>query len=317
MHRLVVLVVILGVVAPLQGQEPPPPANPSSAPPGAPGGEKLAKEIGMLLDRLSLALAKKQQDEIRRIFAESGEWVDDTGRVFVGLEEINRVNAELVASFPGLTLAYRPELTRSLGATVAIVDGVRSTSRGDPPEVETGRFTALFAREGETWKLVSLREFADAAAAPPGEKLAALDWMIGEWVDESSDSEIRLSCRRSDDGAYLLRDFTVLVAGKVKVQSTQRLAWDPILRQIRSWNFDSDGGFGEGLWIKDGDRWIVRTSSVLADGRTASAVHVLTPQGKDKVQWQSSVRIVGDALEPDLEAVMVRRPPKADARGAE
>ena len=29
---------------------------------------------------------------------------------------------------------------------------------------------------------------------------------------------------------------------------TQRIGWDPAAKQIRSWEFDSEGGFGEGTW---------------------------------------------------------------------
>ena len=34
---------------------------------------------------------------------------------------------------------------------------------------------------------------------------------------------------------------------------TQRIGWDPVADHIRSWEFDSEGGFGEGKWGGDGE----------------------------------------------------------------
>ena len=38
--------------------------------------------------------------------------------------------------------------------------------------------------------------------------------MLGEWVDEGPDSHVRVSCRWSEDGNFLIRIFTVKVQGK-------------------------------------------------------------------------------------------------------
>lgn len=275
--------------------------------------ERLAT-VDKVLTNLAKTLAAEKVAGIEGILHPTAEWVDDTGRVFVGLEEIRRALVELAGAYPGLQVEFRTELARPLGDDLLVADGVRRSGTRTEPLAASGRFTATFTKDSQgDWRLLSLREFTDAATVAPGEQLKALDWMIGEWIDEGPDSKIRLSCRRSEDGMYLLRDFTVSSSEKILVRSSQRIAWDPLEKRIRSWNFDSDGGFGDGLWTQDGNRWIVRTTSTLTDGRTASAVHVLTPDGKDRVRWQSSLRIVGDTLEPDLEAVMVRAPPKAEA----
>ena len=50
---------------------------------------------------------------------------------------------------------------------------------------------------------------------------------------------------------------------------------DSRAEQIKSWEFDSEGGNGEGLgWF--GNRWVVKATGVLQDGRTATATHVIT-----------------------------------------
>ena len=56
----------------------------------------------------------------------------------------------------------------------------------------------------------------------------------------------------------------------------QRIGWDPLTKQIKSWVFDSEGGYGDALWTRKGNQWVIKSTGVLPDGRTASATHVLT-----------------------------------------
>ena len=60
------------------------------------------------------------------------------------------------------------------------------------------------------------------------------------------------------------------------LEGTQVIGWDPAAGTIRSWMFDSDGGFGEGIWSKKDNSWIVKFSQVLPDGRKASATNIYT-----------------------------------------
>jgi len=59
----------------------------------------------------------------------------------------------------------------------------------------------------------------------------------------------------ADDKRFILSDFTVQVGGNPAMTGSQRIGWDPLRKQIRSWVFDSQGGFAEGLWAREGNRW--------------------------------------------------------------
>src|SRR5262249_30308071 len=99
--------------------------------------------------------------------------------------------------------------------------------------------------------------------------------------------------------------------GKPVMHGSQRIGWDPLTRQIKSWVFDSEGGHGEGLWSRDGDRWVVKATGVRADGKVVSTTNIITYVNKDKALWASVDRgLGGDAL-PDVEEfALVRKPPK-------
>ena len=134
--------------------------------------------------------------------------------------------------------------------------------------------------------------------------------MIGEWVDQGPDSHVRVNCRWSEDGNFLLRTFTVKVAGKTAMTVHQRVGWDPLAKHFRSWEFDSEGGYGEGRWSRDGDRWVVKHTGVRPEGLTASSTNIVVRQRPDLVRWTSTDRVFGDQLMPEQEDyVMVRVPP--------
>ena len=134
--------------------------------------------------------------------------------------------------------------------------------------------------------------------------------MIGEWVDKGPDSEVRVNCRWSEDGNFLIRSFTVKQQGKPVMTVTQRIGWDPLARRIRSWEFDSEGGFGEGTWSRDGERWVDQ-----ALGRPARGGRRLVDQRHGQGTLRPGAMVVdrpGPRREslPGAEAyVLVRVPP--------
>ena len=91
---------------------------------------------------------------------------------------------------------------------------------------------------------------------------------------------------------------------------TQRIGWDPLTKQIKSWVFDSEGGYGDGALDPQGQQWMIKSTGVLTDGRIATATHTLDPVGPNTARWHSTERTVGGQVIPEpSEYVMVRRPP--------
>jgi hypothetical protein len=118
-----------------------------------------------------------------------------------------------------------------------------------------------------------------------------------------------INCHWDDGGNFLLIDFTVAVDGEVTMDSGQRIGWDPHAERIRSWVFDSDGGYGEGKWANVDDRWVVKSTATMPDGDAGSATIYIEPIDNDKFLMKGFDRIVGDTAMPDFEATIVRKPP--------
>ena len=104
----------------------------------------------------------------------------------------------------------------------------------------------MIKQQGE-WKIASAREVEDDDSLSPHERLKPLAWLVGDWVDEGSDAVVQISCNWSEDKNYLLVDFDAKIQGKPAMKSSQRIGWDPLTQKVKSWVFDSDGGYGEGF----------------------------------------------------------------------
>ncbi len=149
-----------------------------------------------------------------------------------------------------------------------------------------------------------------ATTAAQGEQspLELLGWMVGTWVDESEeDSTVVTTCSWTKNHKFLKRSFQINTDEEVALQGDQFVGWDPLARQIRSWTFDSEGGFGEGLWLQDGNRWLVKTSFVLGDGSRASSLNVYTHVDDNTIRWQSTNREIAGELQPNIPEVTVVR----------
>jgi hypothetical protein len=172
------------------------------------------------------------------------------------------------------------------------------------------RYAVLYIRQNGRWLQSSVHEFAETQMTPRT-RLEPLSWLLGEWVDEGSSSVVHSNTRWSDDGNFLLCDFTIQSEGKPALRGTQRIGWDRQTQQITSWVFDSEGGHSIGLWAHDGERWVVKISGVLHDGRTVTATEIYTVANPHLVRWKSVDRTIGEHVEPDAaEFVMVRKPPR-------
>ena len=113
--------------------------------------------------------------------------------------------------------------------------------------------------------------------------------------------------RRAAYRSGLLRTVTMKQGAGILGTVTQVIGWDPALQQVRSWTFDSDGGFGSELWTKDGKRWVLEATGMRRDGGRTQATNVLIPAGTDSFTWQSVARRVAGARLPDTAELKVHR----------
>ena len=251
---------------------------------------------------------KGDSKALTAMFTQDAEVVEADGFRYQGWGQIEQSYTDTFALKKGVKIALEIESIRLLSPEVAKEEG-RSIVTPETGAPLTSLYTVLFVKREGRWLISSVREETDPLVRPH-DRLKDLEWMIGDWIDEGADSVVRLHCQWSEDENFLFRTFTVKRQGKPVMTVTQRIGWDPLARRVRSWEFDSEGGFGQGEWSRAGEKWVVKSTGVRPEGTTASATNVMLRERPDLVSWVSTDRIIGDQSVPDSETyVLVRVPP--------
>lgn len=243
------------------------------------------------------------------MFLEDGEVVDENGTVTETRAEIEALFRRFFEKFPKATLEMEVTDARAVGDEVVIEEGIRRITADQAAAAAQVRYVAVRTKQGDAWPIASYREFADDPLPTAAEMLAPLDWLVGEWVDESPEGNTKISYQWSEDGNFLLGEYNLSVAGQAAAKSVQRIGWDPVEGELRSWTFDSDGGFSEGSWMATDDGWLVKSEATLPDGGTGSATITIRQNDADHFVVESTDRVVAGAEEPDFKLVIARKPP--------
>ncbi len=145
----------------------------------------------------------------------------------------------------------------------------------------------------------------------PHDRLKELEWLVGDWVNESQSAIVSTSCNWAKGGNFLDREFTMKTQGQPVISGTQRIGWDPLKRQFKTWIFDSEGGHGEGYFTHIGNQWLIKVEGVGREGHPVTATNIITRLGKDRMSWQLTERTVGGSAVPGVdEFTIVRKPPE-------
>ena len=299
---LLAVVAVLAVASSCIGQE-------SAA--NEPAGKAEADE--QAVRELSIALANAfndgKADAIAQLFHPEAELIDDAGTVHKGNDAIGAIFEQFFSVFPQAKMKLEVEKLRFAGSGLAIEDGTRSVMAQDGQSRAKTRYTLVHVKRDGNWRIASARETEAETEMTHHDRLEPLAWLVGDWVDEGADAAISIACRWSDDENFLLLDFHAKVNGETMMKSRQRIGWDPLTRSVRSWVFDSDGGYGHGQWTRIDRNWVIKSTAVLPEGLTGSATIFVEPVDEDRFLMKGFDRVVGGSLEDDYEATIVRKPP--------
>lgn len=263
-----------------------------------------------VIDKFEKAFNAHDAKAIAALYLPDAEIVDEEGNVYLGRAEIEAVFAALFEDSPECKMETSIESLRFVAGNLALEDGTAIVVHVPDEPAERTRYTVVHSKQGGQWMMASARDLPDELATSD-EQLKQLAWLIGDWIDESPNAVVHTSYRWSDNESFILGEFEVKVGGRPSMSGSNRIGWDPLAKKIRSWVFDSEGGFGEGVWTRVDNQWVVKFSAVTRDGKVASATNVYTQLSKDRATFQSRDRVRGDEMIDDIEEIiLVREPPK-------
>lgn len=260
------------------------------------------------IDSYTAAFNKGDAKALAEHWTEDGEYVAPSGKVSKGKSAMEAEFAEYFKQSPGAKLELRDTQVKMVSPRVASETGIAVVMVADQDPSET-TYEAIHVKTADGWRIDTIKEEAAPEPAPTHyEQLQALDWMIGTWVDsEGENASIETTGRWTTNQNFIVRTFRVYIQDRVDFEGTQIIGWDPSNNAIRSWTFDSDGGFGAGLWSNNGNRWSVQTLNVLPDGRRASSTNIYDLMDENTIEFHSIGRQVDGDLLPSIDTLTIIR----------
>ena len=284
----------------------------TQAAPKAVSAEQLALETEALkaAKQLTDAFNTGNAQAVVDVFLPDGELIDDSGTIHLGHQEIKALVTAFQEAYPGAKTEAQVESVRGVGGLV-LVDGTRVIADKDGKGLSVLRFATIWKKTDAGLKLASLRDVSEPLPPTPHEALEGIAWIVGEWINESGDSKVLLNYRWDDTGNFIVGDISVTAGEQVLMKSFQRIAWDASQGKYRSWTFDSDGGFGEGVWTATPNGLVMQNSAVGPDGLRGTATVKLVSDSKDRFTFEGIHRMSEGIEAPDYQYTVVRKPPVA------
>jgi uncharacterized protein (TIGR02246 family) len=287
------------------------PAAGAPAPVGAPGQPASPEEAAIRKNAALYVDAYNRRDAkaLAELWAPEAVYIDpDDGQQVATRPEIEKYFAGVFADAGQGRLEVDVTSVEFLSPDVAIERGLARMVIPNEP-AETTAYAAISVRQAGQWLLDRITERDAESQAPPSHyaQLKDLDWMIGSWVDDDEHARVETTCRWAKNQNFITRAFTVEVDGVADLSGMQIIGWDPAEEKIRSWAFDSDGGFAEATWKNDGKRWLIEAASTLPDGRRGSSINIMTPLDENSMTWQMTGREVDGEILPNTPEVKINR----------
>jgi uncharacterized protein (TIGR02246 family) len=250
---------------------------------------------------------KGDADALAAFWTADGDYTTRKGITIKGRDAITKAFKEFFVENQGLKLRINSESLRFLTPDVAVEDGTTEVLAPDGTPPSAARYTIVHVKKDGDWLLGSVR---DAPYVPPTnyEHLRALEWTIGDWASETNKGEsARASFTWGKNQNFIVATIEATIKEVPVSGATQWIGWDPAAKAIRSWTFDDDGGIGRGAWTHQDNKWTIKSTNTLRDGKKLAATNIVTRIDADMITWQSVNRTLdGNAL-PDTPEIRMKR----------
>ncbi len=257
------------------------------------------------------AYEKGDVKALATFFSENAEYTTEDGQTWVGNAAIEESMRTAFLEDKGSKLAIHLDSVQVLTPDVVVEKGSTSVTRKSG-ENSGAIFTAIHVKKDGKWKISQLIENPLPQVAPH-DRLQEIAWMIGAWedVDKSTPLTVRSEFVWARGANFITRNVSVKNAGESVLEGWQVIGWDPVEERIRSWTFDSEGGFAEGSWTREGNRWLIQEAGVNPDGGRTTAENTITKLDDARFAFESSSRTLNGEPQPSVERIEVLRAKEA------
>ena len=258
-----------------------------------------ADENQLITDRI-----QNYVDTINKGGDTSSFWSDDaqfrnpaTGDIVEGKAAIGDYIKEISQ---GKTLTFKISKIDLQDGNNATVKGVVEINNGD----RKARKLDLI-KQGDNWVIKTVTDIPFANPPDLYSNLKDLEWMIGNWKDSDPKDDVSITIDTKWDKFknFIVQTFDSKIYDMDEMEGKQIIGWDAAANKIKSWIFDSDGGYGEGVWSKTDKGWQVNITYSLPDGRKGSAVDFYIQKDPNTYDFSSTSRQVDGQIVPNIDPV--------------
>lgn len=294
------VICLWGPLPPVMGQQGQQPATQLATP-------DPASEITAAIESFLNAFNQGDAEGLAAHWAEDGVYESRTsGEQVAGRASMLQQYQQMFAGETGPKLALVTDSIEFVSPNVALEKG-RATVTGPDDHVIQSAYSVVYVRHNGRWLIDRVTEQDLVFEVNHADKLRDLEWMIGQWGQELDGTAVELNCNWTKKQNFISLAFKVTRDGEVQTSGLQIIGWDPAHEQIRSWLFDSEGGFVSGTWTEDEGKWVIQSVATLADGGQGSYTSVLHPRGDGTCSWQKTNQIIDGELLPNGNQVVLQR----------
>jgi uncharacterized protein (TIGR02246 family) len=252
------------------------------------------------------AFEKRDAEVIASQWTADGEFIRNDGEAIRGRAEIQKAYADFFKK-----LTYKPKLEiqsdglRFPSADTALAEVTLRLKNEEGETVASSSRNSLLVREGGQWKVAMVREWDRDVSQDA--TLKELEWLIGTWKTGTKDREVTTTYEWDENKVFIRGKFAVKEGDKVIESGTQMIGKDNADGVIRSWVFQSDGGFGGGIWTREGKKWTVDFHGVMPNGNELTGDSVFVHVDPNTYTWQSVNRKLDGQPMPDTVPIKVTR----------
>jgi uncharacterized protein (TIGR02246 family) len=261
--------------------------------------EKMMKEMAQAFD-------KRDAAAIAAHWTNEGEFLRNDGEAIRGKAEIQKAYAEFFTTLKGKSkLEVQNEGLYFPSADTAVTELTLRLKDPNGEVVASSWRNTLMVREGGQWRVAMVREWDRDIEEDT--TLQELEWLIGTWQASTKEREVTTHYEWDENKVFIRGKYTVKEGGKVIEAGTQYIGKDNAEGTIRSWVFQTDGGFGGGVWTREGKKWTVDVHGVMADGTELEATNIYIHLDPNTYTWQAvDQELDGDPV-PDTQPIKVTK----------
>jgi uncharacterized protein (TIGR02246 family) len=261
--------------------------------------EKLSKDFMQAFnDRNAAAIAAS--------WTTDGEFIRNDGEPIRGRAAIEKGYADYFK-----TLKIKPNVSvqvdalRFPSADTAVAEVTLRLKNDEGEVVASSWRNALVVREGGQWKIALVREWDRDVGLDVN--LPELGWLIGTWQASTKDKEVTITYQWDENKVFIHGKYTVKERDKVVESGMHMIGKDNAEGAIRSWVFQSDGGFGGGVWTREGKKWSVDVYGVTPDGKELTGTSIYVHVDPNTFTWQAVGQAVNGDPIPATEPIKVTK----------